>query len=61
MYLLDVSHVQDGKELENITLGYSGRCSYASPRIVAEYIKEAYQYAGKQSLIPCTTKLSIAS
>ena len=30
-YLLDVSHVQDWRKLENITRGYSDRCSYASP------------------------------
>ena len=30
-YLLDVSHVHDRKTLENITRGYSDRCSYASP------------------------------
>ena len=30
-HLLDVSHVQDRKKLENITRGYSDRRSYASP------------------------------
>ena len=34
MHLLDVSHVWDRKKLENITRGYSDRCSYASPRQV---------------------------
>ena len=30
-HLLDLSHVQDRKKLEQITRGYSDRCSYASP------------------------------
>ena len=39
-YLLDVSHVQDRKKLENITRGYSDRCSYASPSIFLSQYRE---------------------
>ena len=41
--LLDVSHVQDRKKLENITRGYSDRCSYASPQVrPKKYVRKSW-------------------
>ena len=49
-YLLDVSHVQDRKKLENFTRGYSDRCSYASPFFRAHITIRRFHYANDKIL-----------